>query len=106
MAKWVYTFGAGEAEGGAEDRDRLGGKGANLARCAISACRLPPGLTIVTAACNSYLEKDRCMPEGLREQVREGIARMEKITGRVFGRYEPPAASVGPFRRGAPPCRE
>ncbi|RVI15135.1 pyruvate, phosphate dikinase, partial [Sinorhizobium meliloti] len=85
MAKWVYTFGAGQAEGSAEDRDRLGGKGANLAEMCNLGLPVPPGLTIVTAACNSYLEKGRSMPEGLREQVREGITRMEKITGRVFG---------------------
>ncbi len=85
MAKWVYTFGAVQAEGSAEDRDRLGGKGANLAEMCNLGLPVPPGLTIVTAACNSYLEKGRSMPEGLREQVREGITRMEKITGRVFG---------------------
>lgn len=83
MTKWVYTFG-GARPRSAEDRDKLGGKGANLAEMCNLGLPVPPGLTIVTDACNSYFDNGRTMPDGLREQVREGIARMEEITGRVF----------------------
>ncbi|ASY62015.1 Pyruvate,phosphate dikinase [Sinorhizobium sojae CCBAU 05684] len=85
MTKWVYTFGGGKAEGHAGDRDRLGGKGANLAEMCNLGLPVPPGLTIITDACNSYLANGRTMPEGLRDQVREGISRMEEVTGRLFG---------------------
>ncbi|MGO4618592.1 pyruvate, phosphate dikinase [Ensifer sp. 2TAB8] len=85
MTKWVYTFGGGKAEGRAGDRERLGGKGANLAEMCNLGLPVPPGLTIVTDACNSFFDNDRQMPDGLRDQVREGISRMEEVTGRVFG---------------------
>ena len=71
MTKWVYTFGGGKAEGSAGDRDRLGGKGANLAEMCNLGLPVPPGLTIVTDACNSYFANGGTMPEGLRDQVRE-----------------------------------
>ncbi|AHK43677.1 MULTISPECIES: pyruvate, phosphate dikinase [Ensifer] len=85
MMKWVYTFGGGKAEGRAGDRDRLGGKGANLAEMCSLGLPVPPGLTIITDACNSYFDNSREIPEGLHDQVREGIRRMEEVTGRVFG---------------------
>jgi len=85
MTKWVYTFGGGKAEGRAGDRERLGGKGANLAEMCNLGLPVPPGLTIVTDACNNFFDNDRQMPDGLHDQVREGIRRMEEVTGRVFG---------------------
>ena len=85
MMKWVYTFGGGKAEGRAGDRDRLGGKGANLAEMCSLGLPVPPGLTIITDACNSFFDNSREIPEGLHDQVREGIRRMEEVTGRVFG---------------------
>ncbi|MGF6155671.1 pyruvate,orthophosphate dikinase [Ensifer sp. KUDG1] len=85
MTKWVYTFGGGKAEGRAGDRERLGGKGANLAEMCNLGLPVPPGLTIITDACNSFFDNERQMPDGLRDQVREGISRMEEVTGRVFG---------------------
>lgn len=85
MRKWVYTFGGGKAEGRAGDRDRLGGKGANLAEMCSLGLPVPPGLTIITDACNSYFDNGREMPEGLHNQVREGIRQMEEVTGRIFG---------------------
>ncbi|GMB81247.1 pyruvate, phosphate dikinase [Shinella zoogloeoides] len=85
MEKWVYTFGGGRAEGSAGDRDLLGGKGANLAEMCNLGLPVPPGLTIVTAACNHYYENGRTLPAGLKDQVREGLRHMEAITGRAFG---------------------
>lgn len=85
MEKWVYTFGDGRAEGSAGDRNLLGGKGANLAEMCNLGLPVPPGLTIVTSACNHYYDNGRMLPEGLKDQVRAGIRHMEAITGRVFG---------------------
>ena len=85
MEKWVYTFGGGRAEGSAGDRNLLGGKGANLAEMCNLGLPVPPGLTIVTSACNHYYENGRTLPEGLKDQVRDGIRLMEATTGRAFG---------------------
>ena len=59
MEKWVYTFGDGRAEGSAGDRNLLGGKGANLAEMCNLGLPVPPGLTIVTSACNHYYDNGR-----------------------------------------------
>ena len=85
MEKWVYTFGGGRAEGSAGDRNLLGGKGANLAEMCNLGLPVPPGITIVTSACNHYYENGRTLPAGLKDQVRAGLREMESITGRVFG---------------------
>ena len=58
MAKWVYTFGDGEAEGDASQRDLLGGKGANLAEMASLGLPVPPGMTITTEVCTYFYEHD------------------------------------------------
>ena len=85
MEKWVYTFGGGRAEGSAGDRNLLGGKGANLAEMCNLGLPVPPGITIVTSACNHYYENGRTLPAGLKDEVRAGLRQMEAITGRVFG---------------------
>lgn len=90
MTKWVYTFGGGSAEGSAADRDLLGGKGANLAEMCNLGLPVPPGLTIVTSACTHYYQNGRTVPESLKEEVRAGLRRMEKLTGRTFGHNERP----------------
>ena len=85
MKKWVYRFGGGKAEGGVADVAMLGGKGANLAEMASLGLPVPPGLTIVTDACAWYFENGKTLPDGLKEQVLEGISAMEAETGRTFG---------------------
>ncbi|MCM2400173.1 pyruvate, phosphate dikinase [Rhizobium sp. S153] len=85
MRKWVYTFGNGKAEGGAENREHLGGKGANLAEMASLGLPVPPGLTIITDACSWYYQNGRGLPDDLKAQVLEGIKGMELATGRGFG---------------------
>ncbi len=95
MKKWVYTF----EEGSASMRDLLGGKGANLAEMTRMGIRVPPGFTITTEACREYLASGR-LPEGLWEQVREGMSYIEGKMGRRFGDpREPLLVSV---RSGAP----
>ena len=85
MTKWVYTFGAGKAEGGAGDFERLGGKGANLAEMCSLGLPVPPGLTIVSEACTYYYKNGRNIAEELKPQVMQGLKQMEAITGRKFG---------------------
>ncbi|WP_075290086.1 pyruvate, phosphate dikinase [Pararhizobium arenae] len=85
MRKWVYTFGDGTAEGSAADRDHLGGKGANLAEMCNLGLPVPPGFTIVTDACSQFYDNGRTISDAVKQDVRRGIAFMEKATGRVFG---------------------
>ncbi|MBB3659570.1 pyruvate,orthophosphate dikinase [Rhizobium sp. BK650] len=85
MTKWVYTFGNGQAEGRARDKEILGGKGANLAEMCSLGLPVPPGLTIVSEACNAYYKNGRKIDPDLKKQVLSGIAGIEEITGRRFG---------------------
>ncbi|NWG17538.1 MAG: pyruvate, phosphate dikinase [Chloroflexi bacterium] len=79
--KWVYLF----REGNAGMRDLLGGKGAGVAEMTRSGVPVPPGLTITTEACNAYYDNDKQFPEGMWEQVLEGLKDIENQTGRKFG---------------------
>jgi pyruvate,orthophosphate dikinase len=85
MTKWVLTFGGGKAEGRAEMRELLGGKGANLAEMANIGLPVPPGFTITTEACTYYFANGRKLPPELEAQVADGLAHVEKLTGRTFG---------------------
>ncbi|MBB3460274.1 pyruvate, phosphate dikinase [Rhizobium sp. BK377] len=85
MTKWVYTFGNGQAEGRARDKEILGGKGANLAEMCSLGLPVPPGLTIVSEACTTYYKNGRKIDPDLKKQVLAGIAGIEEITGRRFG---------------------
>src|SRR6266480_5515956 len=84
-AKWVYRFGNGSAEGRAEMRDLLGGKGAGLAEMANLGLPVPPGFTITTAVCTYYYENGKSYPKGLRQQVAAALAAVGRITGKTFG---------------------
>ena len=84
-AKLVYLFGDGRAEGGADMRNLLGGKGAGLSEMSSLGIPVPPGLTITTEVCSAYYANGRRYPDGLDEQVRAGIAHVESIVGARFG---------------------
>ncbi|WP_397547400.1 pyruvate, phosphate dikinase [Rhodothermus marinus] len=88
--KYVYRFGGGQAEGNKDMRDLLGGKGANLAEMSAIGLPVPPGFTITTEACAYYHEHGGKWPEGLEEQVREGIRHIEQLMGARFGDPENP----------------
>ncbi|WP_245304421.1 pyruvate, phosphate dikinase, partial [Hoeflea olei] len=90
MRKWVYTFGDGQAEGSAADKNLLGGKGANLAEMCNLGLPVPPGLTITTDACVWYYENGRTMPDGLESAVIEALGKVGAIAGRTFGDPERP----------------
>jgi pyruvate,orthophosphate dikinase len=94
--KWVYLFNeldaAQTAAGGSWDdaRGLLGGKGANLADMTRLGVPVPPGFTVTTQACNSYLEAGERPPEGLWEQALEAIEAIERSTGKKFGDRKDP----------------
>jgi len=89
-AKYVYTFGAGKAEGSAKMKETLGGKGANLAEMSKLGLPVPPGFTISTEACEAFDKAGRRWPEGLEEEVRAKLAELEQATGKKFGDPENP----------------
>jgi pyruvate, orthophosphate dikinase len=84
-AKWVYRFGNGKAEGRADMRDLLGGKGAGLAEMASLGLPVPPGFTITTAVCTHYYDNGKTYPEKLRAEVEAALAEVGRITGKGFG---------------------
>ncbi|MFO8034937.1 MAG: pyruvate, phosphate dikinase [Candidatus Bipolaricaulota bacterium] len=88
--KYVYRFGGNKAEGGADLKMLLGGKGANLGEMARLGIPVPPGFTITTEACLYYREHQGSHPPKLKEEVREGIQHLEETTGRKFGDPERP----------------
>ena len=74
MAKWVYTFGDGKAEGASHMRDLLGGKGANLAEMASLGLPVPPGFTITTEVCSFFYENKKTYPPELAAEVDAALA--------------------------------
>jgi pyruvate,orthophosphate dikinase len=90
MVKWVYTFGAGEAEGSSAMRDLLGGKGANLAEMANLGLPVPPGFTITTEVCTAFYENGRRFPPQLAADVDASLAHIGRLTGKAFGDTEAP----------------
>ena len=85
MNKWVYNFGAGNAEGDASHKNLLGGKGANLAEMNNIGIPVPPGLTITTEVCNYYYDNNQEYPKELDDQLNVALKNIEKITGMLFG---------------------
>ncbi len=85
MAKWVYCFGDGKAEGRAEMRNLLGGKGANLAEMSSLGLPVPPGFTITTELCTHYYANKETYPAELNDEVEAGVASIEKVVGAGFG---------------------
>jgi pyruvate,orthophosphate dikinase len=85
QTRWVYAFGGGAADGGAQMKELLGGKGANLAEMSSLGLPVPPGFTITTQACNHYYAENRNYPLDLREQVAAALSRVEALVGRGFG---------------------
>ena len=91
MTKYVYTFGNGQAEGRAEMKNLLGGKGANLAEMNLIGVPVPPGFTITTDVCTIFTEKGRKAAfEAIEKEVQAAVAYIENITGTKFGSKENP----------------
>ena len=85
MTQYVYRFGGGVSDGSGLSKNLLGGKGANLDGMAAIGLPVPPGFTITTEVCTAYYANGEAFPDGLSEQVANGIAHIQATTGRVFG---------------------
>ena len=88
--KWVFTFGAGRADGSAADRDRLGGKGAYLAEMSRLGLPVPPGFTISAELCSVYYELGGKLPEELKPMVSAALDEVGRIVGAGFGDVQNP----------------
>jgi len=88
--KYVYEFGNGKADGSADMKDLLGGKGANLAEMASLGIPVPPGFTITTDVCNYYYNHDKTYPAELETEVMQAMRHMESIMNAGFGNAENP----------------
>ena len=88
--KWVYTFGAGRADGSASDRDLLGGKGAYLAEMSRLGLAVPPGFTISAELCSLYYDLGETLPEELKPMVDAALDEVGRVAGATFGDVENP----------------
>ena len=85
MNKWIYNFGDGQAEGGAEMRELLGGKGANLAEMSSLGLPVPPGFTLTTELCTQYYASNSRYPADLAAEVERALAGVEAAVGARLG---------------------
>ena len=83
--KWVYTYGAGKAEGNRTQRNLLGGKGVGLHDMCSIGIPVPPGFTITTEVCTYYYEHDKTYPKKLEGDIQNGMHHIENIVGKKFG---------------------
>ena len=90
MTKYVYTFGGKTAEGKADMKNLLGGKGANLAEMCLLGLPVPAGLTITTECCTAYYEQGCRLPDGLMEDVWKGMKHIEDLMGMKYNDAENP----------------
>ena len=86
----VYFFGSGRADGRADMKDALGGKGANLAEMTRLGVPVPPGFTISTAVCAVYQKNGGRIPDGVKREALAALARVERLMGRRFGDADDP----------------
>ncbi len=90
MAKYVYFFGNGEAEGRGDMKNLLGGKGANLAEMTSIGLPVPAGFTLTTEVCTEFYKNDRNYPSGLEEEVNQHLAKVEQLMDKKFGDAQNP----------------
>ena len=83
--KYVYLFGDGKADGKADMKNLLGGKGANLAEMNILGIPVPPGFTLTTEVCTEYYKNNKSFPAGLDQEVKQSLSEVESIMGTKFG---------------------
>ena len=81
----VYSFGPGKTEGGASEKNLLGGKGANLAEMCLIGLPVPAGFTASTECCNEYFKAGMKFPAGMTDQVKNALRLVEDAMGMKFG---------------------
>ena len=90
MTRFVYQFGAGVADGRADQKALLGGKGAGLAEMTSLGIPVPPGFTLTTEVCTHYHDNEHTLPTGLKDQVVKALASVGDLSDSSFGDPEQP----------------
>src|SRR3954454_5473562 len=90
MAKYVYFFGGNKAEGRADMKNLLGGKGANLAEVVNIGLAVPAGFTLAAEVCNYYDANSHQFPAGVKAEVEAAIKKTEMVMGAMFGDLKNP----------------
>ncbi|HEX3808622.1 MAG TPA: pyruvate, phosphate dikinase [Rhizomicrobium sp.] len=85
MTQWVYSFGDGKADGAADMKNLLGGKGANLAEMSNLGLPVPPGFTITTEACTYFYKNGQSYPDGLKAEADAALARVGALADGALG---------------------
>ena len=85
MSKYVYSFGAGTADGDGTMKDLLGGKGSGLAEMSRAGVPVPPGFTIITDVCNVFFDNDKKVPKEVDTQIWAALKVVEERVGKKFG---------------------
>ena len=99
--KNVYYFGGGKADGKANMKNLLGGKGANLAEMSSLGIPVPAGYTITTDMCTAYYENKGKVSKELIAEAEKSLKKVEKVMGKKFGCTENPLLLSVPMARGA-----
>ena len=84
--RFIYFFGAGQADGSNELKHLVGGKGASLAEMTTAQLNVPPGFTISAECCDLFTKAHQAWPAGLEEEIRANLSRLEDLAGRSFGK--------------------
>lgn len=100
MAKYVYSFGEGQADGDGSMKELLGGKGANLAEMMSIGLPVPPGFTLTTEVCKAFYDNDKKYPQTLQEEVAVALKTLEQQMRKGFGDSDNPL--LVSVRSGAP----
>ena len=90
MAKYVYFFGNGKAEGDEKMKETLGGKGANLAAMTNMGIPVPPGFTVSTDVCDEFYKNKRKYPASLEKEVEDQLKRLEDLMKKKLGDPDDP----------------
>jgi pyruvate,orthophosphate dikinase len=90
MGKRIYVFGGGTAEGSLALKNLLGGKGAGLADMSSIGIPVPPGFTLTTEVCTQFQAAGKKLPRSLEPELRAALGKLEKATGKGFGRRDNP----------------
>src|ERR1035438_3734051 len=90
MAKYVYSFGGGTADGDGTKKDTLGGKGAGLAEMSRAGLPVPPGFTIATDICNVFFQSNGKVPEDVQQEIDKATLNLQKQMGQKLGDAENP----------------
>src|SRR5271167_3100902 len=85
MTQWIYSFGGGSAQGRADMKNLLGGKGANLAEMSNLGLPVPPGFSITTEVCTHYYANGETYPADLKEQVAKALREVGELAHGTLG---------------------